>query len=809
MATIYTDVITNGWSKLQYRAKVDYSIELLDSVVNITSTCTFQYKGTYARDSWFNTAFCDSNINGKWAPLAQRMVTNPTASKTNWTTAPLKTDEGYAESNPLTITKSITRPPGETTITAIYAYIYTSAESGASDPTVRATKTVEYTIPAKVFTISFNANGGTNAPSSINKTYGQSVTLPTGKPTRIGHTFLGWALSQSAETAQWLAGANFSEAITADTTLYAVWRDDYESPSITALRAYRCGFELTTDTAIDPDKTYYERSGSGTTEDPYVYTEVEEPDVSDLPTYYELIDDDEAGYARIEATWSIDLEVDEGVVNSATMTGTITPEGHPAQAITFQSGYQGTSGNAVALVDGLDVDTQYTVTVTVTDVKGASASTSRTALLLRAFYIFDFGSQGNAIGIGRAAPQSGMEVGYHATFDDIVNLYDELQFNGEQAYPTFIRSSWDISSDQTTLPVAPCFVLDTTAQALYWCDGISTPQLCCLPLSGGTLSGEITMQSPTADRDGTPPSGNATRYIYVTDKDGEQIGLIGTVMRPTSGRVDSILAAYNEVNGTMLQNAIYVRMARDGTRSYQIDDPAAFCDAIDALPLSGGTMTGPLYFKDGTALPDAGNNDFVVAGIHSFSNGGQACYKNLADMKSFLGLGAMAYKASLAASDIPNLDASKITSGILGVARGGTGISNSGHYTGSTYGSNISLTASTWKSTSRSVSVPASTSGIIIGRVVFTGNSSNAGTFRQLISTSEPASDTSADANSLPYDLTPFWSGSGGHYFTSWVITVVNNTGTAAQTRTQYVYSNQAVTVRNYQLYWIPIGHSF
>ena len=468
MATIYTDVITNGWSKLQYRAKVDYSIELLDSVVNITSTCTFQYKGTYAGDSWFNHAYCDSNINGNYAPLAQRMKTNPTASKTNWTTAPIIPDEGLAQSNPLTITKSITRPPGTTTITAVYAHIYTSAESGASSTLVEATKTVEYTIPAKVFTISFNANGGVGAPSSISKTYGQSVTLPTAKPTRIGHTFLGWALSSSAVTAQWLAGANFSEAITANTTLYAVWRDDYESPSIAALRAYRCGFELTADTEIIEGKVYYTHSYSyaltedetvnpsktyyvyDSQEDEYVevadpvdadiatyyersdiYTSVSEPDVSEISTYYELIDDDEAGYARVEATWSIDLEVDEGVVNSATMTGTITPEGHPAQAITFQSGYQGTSGNAIALLSGLDVDTQYTITVTVTDEKGASAATSRTVLLLRAFYIFDFGSQGNAVGIGRAAPQSGMEVGYHATFDDLLTTFQDIETDGE------------------------------------------------------------------------------------------------------------------------------------------------------------------------------------------------------------------------------------------------------------------------------------------------------------------------------------------------------------------------------------------
>ena len=47
-------------------------------------------------------------------------------------------------------------------------------------------------------------------------------------------------------------------------------------------------YALTEDTMIDPEKTYYTRSGSGTEQDPYVYTEVANPDVQDIGTYYEL-----------------------------------------------------------------------------------------------------------------------------------------------------------------------------------------------------------------------------------------------------------------------------------------------------------------------------------------------------------------------------------------------------------------------------------------------------------------------------------------------------------------------------------------
>ena len=47
-------------------------------------------------------------------------------------------------------------------------------------------------------------------------------------------------------------------------------------------------YELTSDVAIDNSKTYYTRTGSGTSQSPYVYTAVETPDEDDIATYYEM-----------------------------------------------------------------------------------------------------------------------------------------------------------------------------------------------------------------------------------------------------------------------------------------------------------------------------------------------------------------------------------------------------------------------------------------------------------------------------------------------------------------------------------------
>lgn len=78
--------------------------------------------------------------------------------------------------------------------------------------------------PIVTFTITYNANGGTGAPSPQTKESGKALTLSSVKPTRQDYTFLGWATSSGASSAQYNAGSSFT--VDANTTLYAVWRKD-------------------------------------------------------------------------------------------------------------------------------------------------------------------------------------------------------------------------------------------------------------------------------------------------------------------------------------------------------------------------------------------------------------------------------------------------------------------------------------------------------------------------------------------------------------------------------------------------------
>lgn len=55
-------------------------------------------------------------------------------------------------------------------------------------------------------------------------------------------------------------------------------------------------YALTSDVALDSSKTYYTRSGSGTTQSPYVYTAVDTPLVANIASYYEMTDEEHIEY---------------------------------------------------------------------------------------------------------------------------------------------------------------------------------------------------------------------------------------------------------------------------------------------------------------------------------------------------------------------------------------------------------------------------------------------------------------------------------------------------------------------------------
>lgn len=82
-------------------------------------------------------------------------------------------------------------------------------------PTIKASAATKYTV-------SYNANGGTGAPSKQTKIKGTTLILSSTKPTRTGYTFQGWATSSTSNTVSYKAGGSYTK--NADITLFAVWK---------------------------------------------------------------------------------------------------------------------------------------------------------------------------------------------------------------------------------------------------------------------------------------------------------------------------------------------------------------------------------------------------------------------------------------------------------------------------------------------------------------------------------------------------------------------------------------------------------
>lgn len=71
------------------------------------------------------------------------------------------------------------------------------------------------------YTIEFDANGGSDAPSSFTKVEGETAKLPTTIPTKKGYTFKGWNLEKDGSGSSYKAGGNIGK--NSSVTLYAQW----------------------------------------------------------------------------------------------------------------------------------------------------------------------------------------------------------------------------------------------------------------------------------------------------------------------------------------------------------------------------------------------------------------------------------------------------------------------------------------------------------------------------------------------------------------------------------------------------------
>lgn len=129
----------------------------------------------------------------------------------------------------------------------------------------------------------------------------------------------------------------------------------------------------------------------------------------------------------------------------------------------------------------------------------------------------------------------------------------------------------------------------------------TTVQNTYLPLTGGTMTGKLTVdgarvesidsfmvaKNTAIDRNAANPSSDQWGTgLLLLDKNDEDIGTIRP-LRYADGRVALRLnATHEKSNGTTVENVISIVIAKDGTQTYGVSNPANFRSAIGALASS-------------------------------------------------------------------------------------------------------------------------------------------------------------------------------------------------------------------------------
>ncbi|MBR6215594.1 MAG: InlB B-repeat-containing protein [Spirochaetaceae bacterium] len=182
-----------------------------------------------------------------------------TGSGTSFAAEILSTLAPDSAPSPLILLKIIDVVPGTATTT--------EAESNSAN--VYATKDVYVQIDRPTLTVTFNANGGTNAPASVSVLYGNKISAPTTSPSKNGATFGGWYTSNDDGATLSATQFNFtSTSITSNLTLYAKWNE------ITHTVTYNnsgCS-QLDISTISDSYKTFTESAGLASLPNPTLPT---------------------------------------------------------------------------------------------------------------------------------------------------------------------------------------------------------------------------------------------------------------------------------------------------------------------------------------------------------------------------------------------------------------------------------------------------------------------------------------------------------------------------------------------------------
>ena len=170
--------------------------KISSATLNVTTNETdYNYTLAYNANGGSGAPSNQTGSNTGTSPYYTFTVSSTVPTRTGytflgWSTSSSATSATYVGGNSFTVTSS-----GTTTLYAVWK--------------------------VNTYTVSYNANGGSGAPSAQTKTYNVSLTLSSTVPTRTGYLFQGWATSSTGAVAYQPSGSYTANAAV---TLYAIWK---------------------------------------------------------------------------------------------------------------------------------------------------------------------------------------------------------------------------------------------------------------------------------------------------------------------------------------------------------------------------------------------------------------------------------------------------------------------------------------------------------------------------------------------------------------------------------------------------------
>ena len=258
---------------------------------------------------------------------------------------------------------------------------------------------------ANTYTIKYNANGGSGAPSNQTKTHNKTLILSSTKPTRTNYNFEGWSTSSTATSAKYPAGGSYTDNKAA--TLYAVWSLAYTKPRITNFSVRRVN-----------------QNGQN---------------------------DDQGTICKVIFNWATDKTVQKITVSYRQATANASWSDINLTA-------SGTSGSVSQnLSPAFSIDNSYEIKVTVRDGADSSYSSYATRTLPSAKFLIDFRAGGDGIAIGKAAENAGFDVYMDTKFEKSVTINGNL--TGKYLTGTWLQTTAATDLNSTPPKVA---VLDNS-----------------------------------------------------------------------------------------------------------------------------------------------------------------------------------------------------------------------------------------------------------------------------------------------------------------------------------------------------------